>query len=364
MEELFFELVRISLGQRVNLSHSPTQREWKGLFAMAGKQALLGVCFAAIRQLGQQKQHLHNELYFQWLAVAAQIQERNEDMNRHCVELQRQLYEAGFKSCILKGQGVAMNYPETLNMLRQPGDIDIWVEGSKDKIIEYVMTKAPTKEFDQKHIHFHIFDNTDVEVHWKPVEPDNPRMRRVLDLYFRQEAEWQFGNKVSMGDGTEMTVPTNDFQLTHQLLHVYRHYLYEGVGLRQLMDCYFTLLVCNDEERQKVMALMERLKMMWFVGAVMWVFCEVFSISREKLLCATNEKEGRRLMETIMEGGNFGQGDHRNNAKGESSLHRFWRRMERKVQLFRYDPLGTLLFPFERVKLELWMRKVRKQYKV
>ena len=36
----------------------------------------------------------------------------------------------------------------------------------------------------------------------------------------------------------------------------------------------------------------------------------------------------------------------------------------RKFRMFRFDPLGTLLMPLSRLKLELWMRRVRMKYNV
>ena len=50
-------------------------------------------------------------------------------MNAHCVEACNRLQQTGFKTCILKGQGVAQLYGSDLSMLRQSGDIDLWVDG-------------------------------------------------------------------------------------------------------------------------------------------------------------------------------------------------------------------------------------------
>lgn len=74
MQELFFELVRVAIGKEVSLSHSPSAKEWQKLYDMAERQALLGVCFAGVKRLGKQGQLPPVELYYQWLAVATQIQ--------------------------------------------------------------------------------------------------------------------------------------------------------------------------------------------------------------------------------------------------------------------------------------------------
>ena len=364
MEKLFYELVKAAIGKQKCLTSMPSAQEWLALFDMAQEQALVGVCFAAVKKLQTQGQAPTNEVYYQWLATAGSIQSRNEQMNSRCMVLNKRLSADGLRPCILKGQGVAILYPQELRLLRQPGDIDAWVDGGREAVIDYVMGISPTKEFDQKHIHFRVFNDTDVELHWKPVELDNTRQMRVLNRYFALEKERQFGNSAAFFGETMLCVPTRDFQLVHQLLHVYRHYLYEGVGLRQLMDCHFTLLACTAEERRRAMSVMNEMKMPRFVAAVMWVQAEVFGLEEKYWLVQPDEREGRRMLKAIEEEGNFGHASDSNHPANETAQGRMLRRMKRKLRLFRYDALGTLLFPFERVKLEAWMRRVRKQYNV
>lgn len=168
MNQLFYELIQVALGVRVCLSHSPTADEWRSLYDMAKKQSLVGVCFAGVQRLVEQRQEPPEMLYLTWMGMAAKIQQRNEVVNRQCTELQARLAADGFRSCVLKGQGVASIYSEHLRGLRQSGDIDVWMDAPKGEVVEYVMKKASTNEFDQKHIHFHYFDDTEVEVHWYP----------------------------------------------------------------------------------------------------------------------------------------------------------------------------------------------------
>lgn len=354
----FCNLIRVVIGKESCLFFTPTGDDWGKLYSIAKKQSLVGVCFDGIQRLQKQMQTPPEMVYLKWMGMAAKIQQRNEMLNRQCIDLQKMLSADGLRSCILKGQGVALLYGEKLCGLRQPGDIDIWVDAPKEKVIEYVMKSAPTKDFDQKHIHYHCFDNTDVEAHWVPVKHYNPIWDRILEEYFENERGRQFSN---IHDG--LCVPTADFQLVHQLLHVYGHYVYEGVGMRQMMDLYFAqVAVRNNDDYLRVLTLFEKLGLMRFVAATQWVLGEVFQMPRNKMLCDPNEKEGRKLLDEIMIGGNFGHHDTRNHVEGESFLGRFFRRWGRKFRMFRFDPLGTIIMPFARLKLELWMRRVRKQY--
>ena len=135
MEQLFFELIRVALGSQDTLSRAPSSKEWKQLYNMSKKQSLVGICFAGLQKLfnfdhqepstnNPQSDSTHNpelitqnlneDLYYKWMGMSAKIQHRNDVVNRQCVELQKRLREDGFRSCILKGQGVAKWYKEPL----------------------------------------------------------------------------------------------------------------------------------------------------------------------------------------------------------------------------------------------------------
>lgn len=47
-------------------------------------------------------------LYLTWMGMAAKIQQRNQIVDEQCIALQKRLAAEGFKSCVLKGQGVGL----------------------------------------------------------------------------------------------------------------------------------------------------------------------------------------------------------------------------------------------------------------
>lgn len=368
---LFFELARVAIGTQETLTRLPSETEWEALFDMSMKQSLVGVCFLGLHTLGADSDEgyvqigMSEDLYFDWMGMAAQINMKNDLVNEQCVELQKRLTADGFRSCILKGQGIAERYGEELRGFRQSGDIDLWVDADKEKVIDYVMQNYPTRDFGLRHIQFRCYSDTEVELHWIPISTYNSLQMRCLTRYFDNDRERQFAYR-----SNGLCVPTSDFQVVHQLLHVYAHYVYEGVGLRQMMDLYFAQLACancpeGSVERAKygeVLGLFRRLGLLRFVAATQWVLQDVFGMSESVLLCAPDAKEGRKLLDEIMIGGNFGHHDERNHVAGESLVRRFLRRWGRKFRMFRFDPLGTLLMPLSRLKLELWMRRVRRKY--
>ena len=120
-------------------------------------------------------------------------------------------------------------------------------------------------------------------------------------------------------------------------------------------------LVLSKEE---VMAVLRSFGMGKFAGAVMYVLQEVFAMPTRKLinderlmindcpwlLCEPNEKEGKKLLEEIMKGGNFGQYDERGKElkNGGMIKHGLWK-LKRVMRLVSSYPEEALWEPVFRV---------------
>ena len=363
INQLFFELIQVAIGTRISLFHTPSADEWGELYAMAKKQSLVGVCFAGVQRLQEQRQCPEKMLYLTWMGMAAKIQQRNETINKQCAELQARLSADGFKSCILKGQGVACLYGADLCKLRLSGDIDIWIDGTWQEVMAYVNVRTPNREFDRKHTHYNVFDDTVVETHWRPTVSSNWFVNRKLTAYFENERERQFSNRVRLPDKSEICTPTVDFQLVHAMLHIYGHFLYEGIGLRQMMDLYFVQCAARGKEHE-VLATLEDLGLMRFVGATQYVLQKVFGLSANELICDVNEDLGKELLEEILLGGNFGQYNQENQANGKSFAKRMKGHLRRRIRLLRFDFAGVLFATIGKVRTLLWKKMIIKKYKL
>lgn len=282
IEELFFELLRVAIGNQVFLSHTPCADEWGELYAMAKKQSLVGVCFAGVQRLQSQRQAPNswgNEqgelLYLQWMGMAAKIQQKNEVLNAQCVTLQAQLTSEGMHSCILNGQGNAALYYPWLTLLRQSGDIDVWIEGGRDSVLNYVQSVCPTEDVRDNHAALNVFKDTEVEAHFRPATLRNPFKNKNLQSFFEKEGQACFLNSIELKGGT-ISVPTCEFNLVYQLVHIFEHFYTEGVGLRQVMDYYFVLrTVMNGTEGsgryREAKKVISGLGLDRFASALMWV---------------------------------------------------------------------------------------------
>lgn len=358
-EILFFELIRVAIGNADSLSHLPSNNEWKALFDKAEKQSLVGVCFIALQKLGADADEGYTRigmseiLYLTWMGRAAKIQQRNVVVNQQCADLQKRLSADGFRSCILKGQGVAEVYG-SLSLLRQSGDIDIWIEGDRDKVLNYFKRQGIKVSYTSiKHAQVQVFEDTEVEVHSRPSWFYNPIHDYRFMKWVKDHEDEQFCFSV---DG--MVVPTARFNLVYLLIHIYRHLFEEGIGLRQVTDYYMVIrsvpegLMFND-----VPVLLKNLGLIKFTGALMYVMKVVFGLSEGKMICAPNEAEGLLLLEEIMRGGNFGKYDERNGERKENRIARGFATMKRNMRYISSYPSEILWAPLWKTWHWCWRKK-------
>lgn len=372
IEQLFFELIQIAIGNRVCLSHSPTAEEWKALYDMAKKQSLVGVCFAGVQRLPEEERP-PEMLYLTWIGMAAKIQQRNEVVNAQCVEVQQMIEKAGFRTYIMKGQGNSALYKVSegskfqdvsghsdLSLLRQSGDIDIYLEGGFEKVNAFVQRTCPTKEINELEIHYHCLLDTEVEIHYRPFIMRNPFKNRKLQRFFAMEGEKCFENKTALSNGVgEIAVPTTTFNLVHQMVHIYHHLLIGGVGMRQLMDYYFVLRssYANDDANANVLRIISGLGLNRFGSALMWVLGEVFGLERSFMLWEPNEEDGRFLLNEVVLSGNFGNYDERL-PQHRNKWQSFWMLSVHNLRLFRFTYDDWFWGPLWRIYHFAW-RKIK-----
>ena len=335
MNSLFFELLQVAIGNRKELTRQLSDDEWASLYSECEKHALLGIAFAGVERLPKE-QYPPFDVLAEWVHDAQVAKERNMLLNERCKEVCEYFERDGFNSCILKGQSNLVNYPEHLKDYRTAGDIDVlcWPKNGaldKMKVLDYVKKLYATNpNYVKPEILYHHIDwefaGIPVEVHFRASYFLNP----LYNWRFQKWVNDSLHSSVCLQE-QEFPIPSASLNAVYQLVHVYRHFLSAGIGLRQLLDYCFVLrrlrgerlevrgerLEGRDErleggdERLEIMRVIECLGLKKFVGAVMYVLQSVFAMPDAYLLCTPDEKEGDFLLSEIMISGNFGRSDNR-----------------------------------------------------
>lgn len=345
---LLLPFLRVALGIQNSLTAIPSKEEWHTLFIECKRQALLGIGFVAVEELHKKGITCPKTIALQWAALAQQIKARNRQMTEECRRITDLLREDGFESCILKGQGNLMYYPYQIVGLRQSGDIDVWVTPVRETsnnvsaILSYAEQKMGTElEARYHHADISLSSITNVELHYRLAFLCAPWRNYRFQKWGEKYMPTCMQNKTAQGFAT----PTTAFNTIYQLLHIYRHFFEDGIGLRQLMDYYFVLKKYENERNnsmetislQEVQHTLKYLGLWKFSQAVMWTLAEAFEEKHEDqtwMIVPENEKDGEIVLQEIMMGGNFGQYDERDGTiKSKSVIYHAWWKSKR---LFRF----------------------------
>ena len=237
--QIFFDFLRFCIGSAKEIPDSLKEADWKEIYAIAKKQCLVGVLFDGIKKLPAEHVGMKKELLLQWMAESQMLEKANVRLNDAAIQVSEWFRKKGFRTCILKGQGNALMYPNPYS--RTPGDIDIWVEGGDKRVISFVRSISPHEKACYHHIEFPSYKGVEVEVHYRPSFLLCFWHNRKLQKYYERVKEEQFSHRVMLGEQGEIAIPTVEFNLIFQLTHIYAHLMNEGIGLRQLVDYYYVL---------------------------------------------------------------------------------------------------------------------------
>lgn len=393
----FYELLQISLSNRDNFTTLPSSEQWMDIYTEAERQCILGIMFVGVERViqhygGLEKSNIDPDLLATWYSYTQKIKERNQELNKKSAWLQKWLSSQGFSSCILKGQGNALMYPDPL--LRTSGDIDVWMwlkkyddshlkgcySGSqnREEIVQWVLSKMNGKEAEIAVHHIQMAPLGDIEVeghYWPNFFFSYPRMKKFEhyceEEHLRQMNNWKSFSSLentnsaclSNDDSSCISVPTPEFNMIFQLLHVMRHLFHDGIGLKQMID-YYWLLNSQQIDMNEVTKLVHKFSLTHIVEGMMWMMHYVLGMPKDRLPFPIDEKVGKLLLAEIDRGGNLGYDDlglHK--WRFNSSIQMFVWRTYRDLTLIRICPSEVLWSPYFRFWQMFWIKKMQRKAK-
>lgn len=324
-----FQLMRIGLG----ISDEPVVindlAAWQWIYTEASCQKISGVIFVGIDKNSRVSKP-PTPMVLKWVMETERLKRTNAVFDKEAKKLTELFDSNGMRSTILKGQGNEMLYP--VKDLRIPGDIDIYVEGGKEHVIQWLKQHHlmdPDELQTEYHIHFIQEGNgIKVEVHFLPSSGiynkwKNPKLIEYLTQEIQHSVMTEKGFRI----------PTSKFNLPMQLAHIQRHFYERGIGLRQITDYYVVLTHSSEEDRKEAARFITQLGLGKLASALMWVLQEVYHLEDKYLLVKPKQKLGKFLLSEICTGGSFG---NRNEEKYASTLSRSSYHRLRAFQLLKF----------------------------
>lgn len=364
----YIELLKICLSDNPQVSDylvtlCNSHIDWIELLDFAARQGVIGVYWHGIEKLFNSPTSINkptDDEVMEWWGEIQEIKKKNEDLFKKAAFVSKTLRKEGFENCIIKGPANAIMYPDPY--LRMTGDLDVWIKGSKKEIDSYVNKFFPKEKGSKLHIHFPIFKDTLVEFHYTPRILDNPFANSFIQHFFREQQPLQMENGITLPNGKRITAPTPDFNVIFQLTHLMRHFICEGIVLKQLVDYYYVLKEykhwtnnsSSPHNTTDIYTILKKIKMLKFAGILMYIMKEGLGLEEKYLIVQPNEKKGKFILESIIDdnASPIALKPHSMlSFKQFTSLtERFRQKLIRTLRLIPYSPEETLWSLFYRTK--------------
>lgn len=307
-----FALIRSGLWkEQPDLSLFGNNTNWNEVFQLAQKQTVLGFVVDGLSMLPAALQPSKG-MQIKAHSLLIRTTQHHHLLNNVISELSSRLEKEGIRSVLLKGQGLAQNYPDPFK--RTCGDIDLYVGNHNYKktcqlLKQWGMLEGETKESGH-HLHF-FYKEVPIEIHRITGIlyglSRNKRFRKWSDTLLQSEE----CRSCNLG-GETVYLPPIRFDAMFIFYHMYRHLITGGVGLRQLCDCVMYLHKFKDEINRDLLhedlCRMGLLRLWKIFGCIA---VHHLGLPKEEFPFFTDTVEAKELSEFLLEevilrNGNFG----------------------------------------------------------
>ena len=287
MQELFFELLRVAIGQMDCLSRGPLADEWHGIYRTAQRHGLTELCYKGMERLFDYGLRAPQDLSIDWMADAEAIHESQELLNSRREKLVKKLDERKIRAAVMNGA--------------QSPSIDIFVDCSMDRAIKFVrQTGQQEIRCGYTSLALNAWENTPVNLHYRVLSVRNPWANGKMQKWFAQNKELMFGQ----GDNGIFS-PTLTMNAICMLQTFQQRLLSGKATMSLLVDYYYVLSQLKGEfqpfkDGSNMANTLETLGMTQFAAGVMWVLQETMGLNRICMLCEPLAEEGRFILKELM----------------------------------------------------------------
>ena len=226
------------------------------------------------------------------------------------VRVMTALREADIPAVLLKGQGLARNYPDP--QMRECGDIDLYIGPERleeaIRVLRPVVERVDERIHADKHCTFGI-GSAIIELHKRSSLTYSRRLER---FYHALETEGCSRGLVPLDfDGVQVDTPEPTFNAFYVFFHAWDHFLECGIGLRQLCDWALLLHAQRAQiDRERLGTILDGMQVRrpWQLFGCIAV--EVLGLPAEEMpfYDARRSRTSRRILRLILQEGNFGTG--------------------------------------------------------
>lgn len=341
-EEQFFELLRSGIwDSQPDPSLFSYDTDWKAILKMAVMQTVSGIVFDGISKLPENLQP-STAIMRQFFQAVIRIEQSHELFNDRLIRLIPLLQTEEIYPILLKGQGVAQNYPNPAR--RQCGDIDLYIGKKEYKRACNLAVKKGFVSEGALESHKHLF------FEWEGV---NIEFHRIVEKFpdpFKDKSFQQWCHSHLQKDkqevwnlnGIEVLLPPPNFNAFFVFFHLFHHFISDGIGCRHLCDWVLVLhTYCDRIDRTELKKDLENFGFLRAWQIFGYIAVHQLGLAEEEFPFYTDEwseVSQKVILKDILLLGNFGHYDPKWATRPSGYLsgkfHNFRMKNKRVLHLF------------------------------
>ena len=348
VEDALFLLLRAGLWNEAVVSNSVfplNTMEWHHLFKLSHDHTIQGVIFDGMASLPATHQ-APKDLYIRWMVTVEKIALQNRKMNKVIAQQYVLFQQQNISPILLKGQYLASFYPNPVR--RVCGDVDWWFPNEEAFSIAntcmsgvgsaMVYPTATTANY--------AYHGMEMDHHQRMIDAYNPFVQKYIDKLIRKELAQE--NSISL-DSVAVLVPSPLLGLVQVNMHILKHLLSFGIGLRQLCDAAILYKrLAGTFQPKELLSVYKKIGVSRWIQVLHDILFRKLGIDSSYLPGFTpNHIDSDWMLREILQGGNFGFHDERYREAETTGARMATRsRVAKHIwQYLPYAPFEALSFP-------------------
>lgn len=290
-------------GTNINENIAPS--EWPEVFEQSKAQAVLPMTLFGATNFQKQ---IPSDLYAKWRNAVLSSAMRNEKLMRAQDKLLSLMANTGIPCIILKGSSLSVNYPKS--EMRPLGDIDMLIRPEDVEKARSLLRENGFNDPETNHpFHIDFYGNGIVlELHYAvSTFPDTITGKKTEKIM----AQCFESSQLHLLNDYKFPGLSNVHQAINLLLHMERHIVEGGIGLRQLCDwALFVASIPEIEFSKQIIPILESCGLFRFAQALTKTCIDYLNLNPQIAKWAANVSCStcNTLINEILRTGNFGRG--------------------------------------------------------
>lgn len=319
--------------------------DWQELLSFAKKQTIIGIYWQGIQRLGDVANKPSEDDVMDWMGEYTKIVRRNTKTDDAVAWFAKFMHSNDIGFFVFKGQTVASYYPTP--EIRTSGDVDFYVFKKDWDRAKSLLEKEVTITDDHSGQHLEFTkDGIPFEIHYHTVVFASGSKQR----YWDELIESYFDDVLDHVEINGVEVPTLPPTLNaiYLFVHIYHHFLKEGIALRQFIDWMMFFEAKHDEiVVSELTAKLERLGLLRAFKAFGAILTDVLGMDVKFFPYSLTDRDKNyvdKIMAIVLRYGNFGKYGRKEQQGGwKHSMETGVRSLRHIFQFFWLSPAENLL---------------------